>query len=143
VKIEIKSRREPCYPPFSHVVNIISSDESEGAAKARLDHLAMLLAEAIAKQPTAHSLSPASTLDENETGGQNTQQDAKSVLPQGTELLGPVDCPLARVKNKYRFHLMLRDRNRPRLHDVLKVYDRLAREEREGLIVDVDAHSML
>jgi primosomal protein N' (replication factor Y) len=64
-------------------------------------------------------------------------------LLRGTELLGPVDCPLARVKNKFRFHLMLRDRNRPRLHRVLEVIDKLPRESRSGLIVDVDAMALL
>jgi hypothetical protein len=38
---------------------------------------------------------------------------------------------------------MLRDRNRPRLHRVLEVIDRLPRESRSGLIVDVDAMALL
>ena len=114
---EIGNRQNPPYPPFSHVVNVIASDESEGKALSRIQHLAMLFSETIARL---------------EKSGQG-----------GTELLGPVDCPLARVKNKYRFHLMLRDRNRPRLHKVLAVYDKMSREEREGLTIDVDAHSML
>jgi primosomal protein N' (replication factor Y) len=126
VKQEMEFRVSPPYPPFSHVVNIISQDESEGAAKARLDELALALLEAIAR--------------ENGDGNGNSDSSAE---PRGTELLGPVDCPLARVKNKFRFHLMLRDRNRPRLHRVLEVIDRLPRESRSGLIVDVDAMALL
>jgi primosomal protein N' (replication factor Y) len=113
VKQEIESRQSPCYPPFTHIVNVISSDEDMNMAKARLENLAIRFHEAIAKE-----------------GG-------------GTELLGPVDCPLARVKNKFRFHLMLRDRNRPRLHRVLAVYDQLPTEARSGLIIDVDAMTTL
>lgn len=113
VNQEIESRQSPCYPPFTHIVNVISSDEDMNLAKARLEKLAIKFHEAIAKE-----------------GG-------------GTELLGPVDCPLARVKNKFRFHLMLRDRNRPRLHRVLSVYDNLATEARSGLIIDVDAMTTL
>jgi primosomal protein N' (replication factor Y) len=110
---EIESRQSPCYPPFTHIVNVISSDEDMNMARTRLENLAIKFHEAIAKE-----------------GG-------------GTELLGPVDCPLARVKNKFRFHLMLRDRNRPRLHRVLAVYDNLPTEARGGLIIDVDAMTTL
>jgi primosomal protein N' (replication factor Y) len=110
---EIESRQSPCYPPFTHIVNVISSDEDMNMARTRLEKLAIKFHEAIAKE-----------------GG-------------GTELLGPVDCPLARVKNKFRFHLMLRDRNRPRLHRVLAVYDNLPTEARSGLIIDVDAMTTL
>lgn len=113
VNQELEARQSPCYPPFSHVVNVISSDEDAEVAKARIEKLAIRFHEEIARQ-----------------GG-------------GTDLLGPVDCPLARVKNKFRFHLMLRDRNRPRLHRVLSVYDNLPREAREGLTVDVDAMTIL
>ena len=113
VALEMESRKNPAYPPFAHVVNVISQDESQGQAKVRLDSLAIKLNERIAAE-----------------GG-------------GTELLGPVDCVLARVKSKFRFHLMLRDRNKPRLHRVLSVYDELSRQEKEGLTVDVDAMSIL
>jgi primosomal protein N' (replication factor Y) len=113
VKQEIALRREPPYPPFSHVVNIISQDEAENVAKERIERLAVKFWNAIAQN-----------------GG-------------ATELLGPVSCPIGRVKSKFRFHLMLRDRNRPRLHKVLEVYDNLSREETEGLTVDVDCMSIL
>jgi primosomal protein N' (replication factor Y) len=99
-------------PPFSHVVNIISSDEDEQRAKSRLEKLAARFQDAIAKE-------------------------------NGTEVLGPVSCPLSRVKNKFRFHLLLRDRSKPRLHRILKTFDALPREDREGLVVDVDAMTIL
>ena len=99
-------------PPFSHVVNIVSSHEDEATAKGRIQFLAAKLLDAIGKDG-------------------------------GTELLGPVDCPISRVKNKFRFHLLLRDRSKPRLHKVLAVFDALPREEREGFMVDVDAMTIL
>ena len=113
VKQEIEARQSPCYPPYTHIVNVISSDEDLNIARGRLEKLAIRFHEVIEKN-----------------GG-------------GTEVLGPVDCPLARVKNKFRFHLMLRDRNRPRLHRVLSVYDELPQEARSGLIIDVDAMTTL
>ena len=114
---ECEYRRDPCYPPFSHIVNIISQDEDEKTAKMKLDELAIAFAEAIARE--------------------NGESE------NGTELLGPVDCPVSRIKNKFRFHLMLRDRNRPRLHRVLDAFDKLPRQSKIGLIVDVDASSLL
>jgi primosomal protein N' (replication factor Y) len=113
VNQELEFRGSPPYPPFAHIVNIVSSDENEGAAMLRIQKLALAFRAKI-----------------DELGG-------------GTEILGPVDCPISRVKNKYRFHLMLRDRNRPRLHKVLAVYDALQREQKAGLTVDVDASALL
>ena len=110
---ETEFRKEPPYPPFSYVVNVISQDEDERTARERIERLAAKFG--------AHILEHGSV----------------------TELLGPVSCPIARVKNKFRFHLLLRDRNRPRLHKVLSVYDDLPRESREGLTVDVDCTSIL
>lgn len=113
VRQEIELRKVPPYPPFSYVVNIIAHDPDAAIAQQRIQTLALQFQGAIERE-----------------GG-------------ATELLGPVDCPLSRVKNKYRFHLMLRDRSRPRLHRVLGVYDRLSREAREGLTIDVDAMTIM
>ena len=113
VEGEIEARSVIPNPPFSHAVNVLSMHEDEAVAKQKLERLAAKFQDIIARN-----------------GG-------------GTDLLGPVSCPLARVKNKFRFHLLLRDRSRPRLHSVLGAYDALAPEDREGLILDVDALSIL
>jgi len=120
-------RRDPPYPPFSYVVNIISSDEDAEKARARIEMLALKFHDAIAAE---QSTPPA-------------ENASLEIGNNGCELLGPVECPLARVKNRFRFHLMLRDRNRPRLHRVLRAFDELPREAREGLIIDVDAMTIL
>ena len=127
VKQEIVLRRDPPYPPFSYVVNIISSDEDVAVARARIEMLALKFHDAIASERST----PA------------TENASLEIGNNGCELLGPVECPLARVKNRFRFHLMLRDRNRPRLHRVLRAFDELPREAREGLIIDVDAMTIL
>ena len=112
VQQEIENRELIPNPPFSHVVNLISSHEDEATARAKLERLAARFQAAIVREP-------------------------------GTDLLGPVSCPIARVKNKFRFHLLLRDRSRPRLHRILRAYDDLPREDKEGLTVDVDALTIL
>jgi primosomal protein N' (replication factor Y) len=117
VKQEIELRQSPPYPPYSYIVNVVSSDEDLETARRRIEALALKFHEAIAGEA--------------------------STPGAGCELLGPVECPIARVKNKFRFHLMLRDRNRPRLHRILGAYDELPRDAREGLTVDVDAMTIL
>ena len=110
---ELEGRAQIPNPPYSHVVNIISSHGEEQIARLQLEKLAAKFNDRIARE-----------------GG-------------GTDLLGPVACPLARVKNKFRFHLLLRDKSRPRLHRILAAYDALSPQEKEGLTVDVDALSIL
>jgi len=110
---ELEARSHIPNPPYSHVVNIISSHEMEHVALIQLQRLAARFQDVIAKEKG------------------------------GTDLLGPVACPLARVKNKFRFHLLLRDKSRPRLHRVLAAYDALSPQEKEGLTVDVDALTIL
>lgn len=117
VRQEIGQRRDPPYPPFSYIVNIVCADEDLEAARKRIEGLAAKLHEVI----------------EQEQG----------TASGGCELLGPVECPIARVKGKFRFHLMLRDRNRPRLHRILRVYDELPPKQLEGLTIDVDAMTIL
>jgi primosomal protein N' (replication factor Y) len=110
---ELEARAHIPNPPFSHIVNIISSHEQEHVALIQLQRLAARFQDVIAKEKG------------------------------GTDLLGPVACPLARVKNKFRFHLLLRDKSKPRLHRVLTAYDSLSTQEKEGLTVDVDALTIL
>jgi primosomal protein N' (replication factor Y) len=120
VQQELVQRREVPYPPFAHVVNVIAQDEDEKVAKERITRLARRFEVEIFKQKA---------------------QSANGTA--GTELLGPVSCPIGRVKNKFRFHLLLRDKSRPRLHQVLEVFDNLSRDEAQGLTVDVDCMAIL
>ena len=110
---EITLRQSPPYPPFSYLANLMVSDSDAQKAKSRIEAIALHLQTAII-----------------ETG-------------EGTELLGPVKCPLARVKNKFRFHLLLRDRNRPRLHQVLDALTTLPTANQEGMLIDVDPMSIM
>jgi primosomal protein N' (replication factor Y) len=129
VEQEIGFRRDPPYPPFSYIVNIVSSDEVLETARARIEQLALKFHDAVAAQAKAQRGS--------------TPGNKSDAAGGGCEILGPVECPIARVKNKFRFHLMLRDRNRPRLHRILRVFDELPREARDGLMIDVDAMTIL
>lgn len=111
---EIEYRREFPYPPLSYLVNIVVSDPAIQEAQKKIQKIHLLIDSA------AHQL-----------GG-------------GTTILGPVACPLSRLKGDYRFHLLVRDTNRPRLHRVLQhSIDALPSQERQGVVVDVDPVSVL
>jgi primosomal protein N' (replication factor Y) len=66
----------------------------------------------------------------------------QKTAPEGVRILGPCTAPIARIKETYRFHLILKATSRKALNAALR--GSLAHAEREGiprrnLIVDVDA----
>ena len=66
----------------------------------------------------------------------------QKAAPEGVRVLGPCTAPIARIKETYRFHLILKATSRKALNAALRGV--LAHAEREGiprrnLIVDVDA----
>ena len=85
---EIVNRRELAYPPFTRLANVVSQDEDARAAEGRL----RLIAE---------KLGPSrSLLDGAHIGGDDD-----------LTVLGPAPCPLGRLKNRYRWHLLLKGRD--------------------------------
>ncbi|HEX2079366.1 MAG TPA: primosomal protein N' [Longimicrobium sp.] len=76
---ELETRREPAYPPFSRLVNVVVSgmDEraTQDAAVAAADWVSGLLA-------------------------------ARRV--RGVELIGPAPCPIDRIRGRWRWHFILR-----------------------------------
>jgi primosomal protein N' (replication factor Y) (superfamily II helicase) len=62
--------------------------------------------------------------------------------PEGTRILGPCTAPIARIKNVYRFHLILKGATRKAVNAALKGMLAAAEEAgvpRRNLVVDVDA----
>jgi primosomal protein N' (replication factor Y) len=109
----IAQRRELGYPPFSHLANLVVTDESEDAARGRCQRLADVLRALVG--------------------------DA-----EGVRLLGPVACPLSRLRGRYRWHLALRAPTKPALLECLRAgLAGLTAGERSGLTVDIDPLSML
>jgi len=110
----IAQRKELGYPPFSHMANAVFADEDEAQAQGRAQALAAALALAL-----------------DQTGAQG-------------QILGPVACPLARLRNKYRWHLALRCSQKNMLLTLLRAaLDTLTPTQRSGLSLDIDPLSML
>jgi primosomal protein N' (replication factor Y) len=61
----------------------------------------------------------------------------------GVEILGPSECLIPRLQGRWRYHLLLRSRNRKLLHKVIdKALTLLDEEVRSALTIDVDPLQM-
>jgi primosomal protein N' (replication factor Y) len=66
----------------------------------------------------------------------------QKVSPAGVRILGPCTAPIARIKDTYRFHMILKAESRKALNAALKGALQHAEESgipRRALVVDVDA----
>jgi primosomal protein N' (replication factor Y) len=71
---------------------------------------------------------------------------AKPLIPAGADVLGPAECPIGLIDNKYRRHLILRGPSMGELHGAargLLARNEKGRDARVYLEVDVDPVSVL
>jgi primosomal protein N' (replication factor Y) len=68
---------------------------------------------------------------------------ATARLPAGVEVLGPSPAPIERLRNRYRYRLMLRGQKRAPLYEVAHRIADLQIDRRVRLHIDVDPVSML
>lgn len=113
VERELLDREELGYPPYSHVVMLRVDAAQEGAARE--------VARQLAEQCRA-------------LAGERGLQ---------LEVRGPAPSPLARLRNRYRFQVMLRAVERKALRPVLLAVVRTRYDRRARVGVDVDPMSML
>ena len=65
---------------------------------------------------------------------------------EGVRVLGPAAAPIVRLKNEYRYHLLLKSPSREKINATLRAvlaYAAAQKIPRTSLIVDVDAVSLL
>ncbi len=113
---EIEHRRDHAlnYPPFSRLANLVVSDPAREEAQVRAETVAGALRIAL----------------EGEEGG--------------IRLLGPAPAPMERIKNRYRWHLVLMAPDLTALNRILRpALEGLDRKTRQGLIVDVDPVNLM
>jgi len=110
---EIEFRRELNYPPFSTIINIVSQDADSRVAKARLDTLLGLI--------------------------KSTPMSER----RGVEIIGPQPAVLEKLLGKFRWHLLIRSKDRDVALSLLRRHLDANQELRRHLTVDVDPTSML
>ena len=111
---ELGQREEAYYPPFSRVCNVTISGKSERLVRERTDELARYVREAV--------------LD----------------LDGEWEVLGPAECVRARVKDRFRRHVVLKCPVGAEPGPILAaVASRLPARRDVSLAIDVDAYDMM
>jgi primosomal protein N' (replication factor Y) (superfamily II helicase) len=115
---ELQARREPLYPPFCRLVNVVVS----GLAEVRTQEVATQAAEWI------RGLARAQRLD-------------------GLELVGPAPCPIDRIRGRWRWHLLLRAGDAALLGRVARYFDERFKPPRDRddirLVIDRDPVALL
>jgi primosomal protein N' (replication factor Y) len=114
---EIEFRRALNYPPFSRLVclRLEGPNVDEVEAKARM--LAATLHDKLAKKPTVREI---------------------------IEILGPAPAPIQKLRNRYRWQLLLKGRKSAALLELAKqARETLPRSRTLRLHVDVDPYNML
>ena len=90
---ELEARREPTYPPHSRLVNVVLSGLEEPATQDLAVHAAEWL------------------------GGLLSSRGLKEVA-----LVGPAPCPIDRIRNRWRWHFLLRSENSKLLGEVARYF---------------------
>jgi primosomal protein N' (replication factor Y) len=66
--------------------------------------------------------------------------------PEGLKVLGPAEAPVPRLRNEFRYQLLLKAASRKRLNDVLQMLRRHAVDRKwsaTGLVIDVDPMTLM
>ena len=115
LEVELKDRSETRYPPFSRLALLRIDALDLGAAEQAAKHLADAL----------HAMAPARA--------------------GHVDVLGPTPAPLARLRGRYRFRIMLRSKERGPLRAMLGAIEAGLREldHRVRAIIDVDPVGMM
>jgi primosomal protein N' (replication factor Y) len=66
--------------------------------------------------------------------------------PEGVRVMGPAEAPVVRLKNEFRYQILLKAANRSTLRSVLQNLRRFAEKEKwkaTALMIDVDPISLM
>jgi primosomal protein N' (replication factor Y) len=110
---ELELRRAPPYPPEIHLVNLVVSGEDEALTANRTAELADWCNSLVAR----HAL--------------------------GVSVLGPAPCPLARIKDRWRWHVLIKGQQEVLGRIVRYAARRLPRTGKTRIVIDRDPVSLL
>ena len=111
---ELEMRREPAYPPFARLANVIASAPEEEQARQAVEGFGEACAQAL----------------------------AQSAAP--VELIGPAPAPWAKLKGRFRWHLLLRAPEHEPLRRVIQAArERWRPSPKVVLAIDIDPVSLM
>lgn len=105
---EMEARRDPRYPPYLRLVNLLFDGKDENAVITEAERASTLLADRLARTPCA------------------------------VDVLGPAPQPFSRLKGKHRWHVTLRGEDHRRLRDLADGVLEHASGSPKGVRVNVD-----
>lgn len=106
---EIQYRRQPTYPPFAYIVNVIATTPEEDAVQQIINTGLEAVRKAIKKEGAS------------------------------VEIVGPAPCLIPRLRGNYRWHFFLRSKSRRVLNNIMKSsLETIGRDKRKHITVDVD-----
>lgn len=115
-KNELEAREDLAYPPFSQIVRLVASSRNEFRAEKLSQEVVLRLKTIIEKQGTAEFL----------------------------EVLGPAPCVISRIKDEYRFQIIIKNRLGDKGHFFLTSFiNKIIMPDDIKLIVDIDPADML
>lgn len=111
---EIKLREQIGYPPYSRLVNFKFSATNEVDLKSFTSRCEKLAKSAISK-----------------------------LTPGSVELLGPSECPIYRIRNRFRYQMLMKSDNTPLLHGLSKsLFTEFAKKKNKiRIYLDIDPYN--
>ena len=120
VRSELPLREALLYPPFGHIVRIVVRSIDEQAAANWAEHIASRLRQEAAASP------------------------AEANDPPTLRVLGPAPAPIARLRDRFRYHVQAMGRDEAQLRDLVRrATATLQTPDKVAWIVDVDPVEML
>ncbi|MFZ5646547.1 MAG: replication restart helicase PriA [Bacillota bacterium] len=114
---EIKIRRALRYPPFTRLARVLFTGGEEDKVKSEAERWVSML-----------------------SGAAGVQSG-----PDAIDIMGPAPAPLTRIKDRYRYHVIVRSRSGNRLRELLRsVIERADSKSKDCIVsVDIDPHGLM
>jgi len=116
IEEELRIRKSLNYPPFSRLINLQLSSLNQGRGRQEVDELGRR----------------ARTWSRNQAGGDPV-----------VEVIGPAEAPIARIKNRYRWQLLLKSDNIHALHSLARSLILSGQTRTLDIKLDVDPISFM
>jgi len=128
-EIELERREKLEMPPFSSLTMILCSSPIEERAKLLAKTFAQILNHLISK----------------ECSNQVTKSTIISSNDFGVEVIGPLEAPMKKLRNRFRWQLILKSKNTGQILSLLnQVFNSAPKKKKDDLIqIDVDPHQLL